>query len=636
MAQADGRGWLKPEVRRRRWRDGRANRRLAYALAGLILLLAALGCEAGTAREAAPAVEAPRVAPLPCPEGEWPDARGRCASVEVAFTAPGGTAYWVDPRHPESGDGNPGTRERPWRTIGRTTTVLRPGDAVIVRAGVYRETIAPRTGGTPGRRITYAAYPGDEVVVTGADLVSDGWTRDGPTPQAGASTWRRAWTGPPLPDYADEPVFRRELVVADGRVLQPVYRRADLRPGTFFVEGSPEAPEALLVRLPGDGPPFRVEVAHRTYLFRPLGEDPEPACGAAGTPGWLRVVGLRFRHAANRAQWGAVCFGSEGALVEAVTVEETNGLGIAFGGRGHVFRRTASNRNGQMGWGGSCAGCLFEDTEAVGNNWKGYDPTWEAGGGKWHHTTETVIRRHRAHDNEGPGVWLDGANDGNTIEGCTVTNNALAGIMLELETTRTLVQHNRILDTRFSAYSGAGILSQAASRNVFVHNTVAGNVTGLWLRLDPARRHEDGANVVLNNVLVGNTATADEEAREVSVEGNDGAHARSNRFDGNVYGRVEVGDWRVSTFYFRPDSASGPADFRSGDLARWQRLTGERHAVLLDSRAIGPEGALSPDAPVRGAAVPLPSLGAYGAPAARPRAHPDPGADPAGITPAQQ
>ncbi|HLT47993.1 MAG TPA: right-handed parallel beta-helix repeat-containing protein [Rubricoccaceae bacterium] len=550
-------------------------------------------------------------------------------TAEVAFTAPGGTAYWVDQRHPQADDANPGTRERPWRTIGRATTALRPGDAVIVRAGVYRETVTPRTGGLPGRRVTYAAYPGDAVVVTGADPAPDGWVRDG-------DAWRRAWAGPPMPAYADEPHFRRELVVSGGRVLRPVFRREDLRPGTFFVEGPGEAPRAILLRMPDDGPPHDVEVAHRTYLFRPLGGDPEPECGAAGTPGWLRVVGLRFVHAANRAQWGAACFGSEGALVEDVAVEETNGLGIAFGGRGHVFRRTASNRNGQMGWGGACEGCLFEDTEAVGNNWKGHDPAWEAGGGKWHHTRETVLRRHRAAGNDGPGIWLDGTNDRNTIEACTVVGNALAGIMLELETTHTLVQHNRVVGTRFMGYAGAGILSQAASRNAYVHNTVTGNVTGLWLRLDPDRRAEDGANVVLDNVLVGNTATADEEAREVQVEGADAAHARSNRFDGNVYGRLADDGLRVSTFYFRPDPASGPADFRSGDLARWRYLTGEQHAALLDPAALRADGTLMPDAPVRGAAVALPPLDAFGAPAARPRPHADPGADPAGLTPVAQ
>ena len=606
-----------------------ASGRRALLFSGPILLLAALGCGVGTAGTpgGGRATPASAVSRTPCGDGEWPDESGRCEAAEAAFTAPGGTAYWVDQRHPAASDANPGTRERPWRTIGRATAVLRPGDAVLVRAGVYRETVTPRTGGLPGRRITYAAYPGDDAVVTGADPVPDGWARDG-------AAWRRAWTGPPLPAYADDPVFRRELVVAGGEVLRPIYRRSDVRPGSFLAEGPPEAPQALLVRLSGDTPPWQVEVAHRTYLFRPLGDDPEPECGAEDTPGWLRVVGLRFRHAANRAQWGAVCFGREGALVESVMVEETNGLGIAFGGRGHVFRRTASNRNGQLGWGGSCEGCLFEDTEAVGNNWKGYDPTWEAGGGKWHHTRETVIRRHRAEGNGGPGIWLDGANDGNTVEGCVVTGNALAGIMLELETTRTLVQHNLVVGTRFRAYAGAGVLSQAASHNAFVHNTVTGNVTGLWLRLDPLRRAEDGYNTVLNNVFVGNTETADEEAREVTVDGADAAHARSNVFDGNVYGRVERGDGRRSTFFFRPDLASGPADFRGGALTGWQRLTRERHAWLVAPDVLtGAARRLPADSPARGVAVALPPLEGYGAPMAPVRGHNDPGGDPSARAP---
>ena len=40
-------------------------------------------------------------------------------------------------------------------------------DLVLKR---YRETIEPRQGGTgPDRRVTFAAYPGDTVIVSGAD-----------------------------------------------------------------------------------------------------------------------------------------------------------------------------------------------------------------------------------------------------------------------------------------------------------------------------------------------------------------------------------------------------------------------------------------------------------------------------------
>lgn len=507
-------------------------------------------------------------------------ADGACLDPEAAYTAPGGTAYVVDPSHPEASDDGPGTAERPWRTIARAarTGALQPGDAVLIREGVYREAVRPRTGGTgPDARVTYAAYPGETVVVTGADVTTDRWRR------LGDGTWALVWTGPALLTYTEDDVFRREMVVADGDVLRPVFRREDLVPGTFWAEGPPEAPRRLVARFPGDVPPSEagpVEVATRTVLFAPTGEDVYAACGDASTPGWLRVVGLAFRHATNRAQWGAVCAGREGALFEDVRVEWTNGLGLDTSGRGHVFLRTEADLNGQMGWGGACTDCLVEDGSAVGNNWKGYDPFWEAGGGKWVRSSGTVIRRHLAAYNGGPGIWLDIDNQDNTVEGALVVGNEVAGVMLELRTTGTLVQHNVIARTRQRAWSGTGVLSQAASRNLVLHNTVVDNDgTGVWLRLDPERRAPDVGSLVVGNRLGGNTTRAD-EAREIQVEAASVETLRSLVLGGNLYRSVDGDGVLRSTFFLRTES--GEAEYRGDDLGVWQRRLGGDHGSVWD------------------------------------------------------
>ena len=561
------------------------------------LALAVAGCQPPPASAAVRAdwddVRAPA-----CAVGEW-QVEGVCQPAETAFAAPGGATYHVDGSSPRADDRNPGTAERPWRTISRAARAgtLRPGDAVLIHGGVYREAIRPRSGGTgPAARVTYAAVPGERVVVTGTDRADDGWVRqrDG--------SWRRPWAGDALLTYTDDPTFRRELLVAGGAVLRPVGSRAELMPGRFWREGSDEAPRALVARFPGDQSPEAagpIEIGTRTVLFAPLGADPYAACGSAGTPGWIRVVGVTFRHATNRAQWGALCAGSVGGLVEDVRVEWTNGLGIDVSGARHTFRRTRADLNGQMGWGGGCRGCLIEESAAVGNNWKGHDPFWEAGGGKWVGTTDTVIRRHYAAHNGGPGVWLDGDNHRNTIEGSLLVGNDMAGLMLELNTTETLAQHNVIAETRWRDWSGTGILSQAASRNAFVHNTVVENGgSGIWLRLDPDRRAPDGHNVVLNNWVVGN-ATAGEEAREMSVQGLSPADVRTTRFEGNAYGRLGRDLFR-STFFVYP-APQWEADFRSDDLATWRRLVGgDREARLVapgDRLRVAPPASVEAGAP---------------------------------------
>jgi parallel beta-helix repeat protein len=304
-------------------------------------------------------------------------------------------------------------------------------------------------------------------------------------------------------------------------------------------------------------------------LFDPIGDDPYSDCSDPTAPGWLRIVGLTLRHAANRAQWGALCAGSEGSLVEDVRVEWTIGMGVDGSGSRHVFRGVKSDFNGQAGWGASCSSCIFEDGTAVGNNWRGHDLFWEAGGGKWNDTHNTVIRRFTAIANDGPGIWLDGQNSDNTIEDCVVEGNEGAGIMLELETTRTLVQNNVVRRTRWREWTGTGILSQAANRNVLLHNTVVENEgTGIWIRLDPLRRAPEGGNAIVNNWVVGNAAGSENEAREISVEGEDVASVRSNRMEGNAYGRPSGNSVLRSTFFAVP-SPDGTS-FRSSDLDAWR------------------------------------------------------------------
>ncbi|WP_420457128.1 right-handed parallel beta-helix repeat-containing protein [Rubrivirga sp.] len=576
---------------------------MALAVSGLVLAaswltLAVAGCASDAGGLSHPGGAAPATAswddvgPAPCPPGAW-SVDGVCTPAETAFAAPGRTTYVVDGSDPSASDGNPGTSDQPWRTISRAARAgaLRPGDAVLIRAGVYREAVRPASGGTgPDARVTFAALPGETVVVTGADRADDGWTRQ---PNGG---WRRPWTGGQMLPYSDDPTFRLELMAADGRVLRPVGRRAELASGRFWREGPDAAPVALVARFEDGRPPSQaglVEVGTRRVLFAPLGPDPYAGCGDPATPGWIRVVGITFRHATNRAQEGAVCAGSEGGLFEDVRVEWTNGLGIDASGREHTFLRTRADLNGQMGWGGSCQRCLFDETAAVGNNWKGHDPGWEAGGGKWTETSDSVFRRHYAAHNDGPGLWLDGDNHRNTIEGGLLVGNRGAGVMLELNTTGTLVQHTVVAGTRWVEWTGSGVLSQAASGNAFVHNTVVANEgTGLWLRLDPERRAPDGGNVVANSWIVGNAAS-DHEAREVAVEGLSPAHVRTNTFEGNAYGRRGRDLFR-STFFVHP-APEWPADFRSDDLAGWRRLVGgDRTARLVGpgervaASAVGP------------------------------------------------
>jgi hypothetical protein len=88
--------------------------------------------------------------------------------------------YYVDPRHPAASDDPPwGYAAVPLKTVAKALEVASPGETIILRGGVYRETIAPKKDG-----LTIRAMKGEKVIVSGADLI-EGWQR-----QASDGSWK--------------------------------------------------------------------------------------------------------------------------------------------------------------------------------------------------------------------------------------------------------------------------------------------------------------------------------------------------------------------------------------------------------------------------------------------------------------
>jgi hypothetical protein len=128
-----------------------------------------------------------------------------------AGRAPAAT-YHVAQRSPQASDEEPGTIDRPWRSISKAAETLQPGDTVVMHAGVYREQVRPGRSGTDSAPISYEAAPGEEVVLTGADLIT-GWE----------SAENGVWKKEPWPhrfethpnDAKHRPIGRCEQVIVD-------------------------------------------------------------------------------------------------------------------------------------------------------------------------------------------------------------------------------------------------------------------------------------------------------------------------------------------------------------------------------------------------------------------------------------
>ncbi len=118
--------------------------------------------------------------------------------------------YYVDPRHPAANDdlawGYPAV---PLATLAKACALAQTGDTIVLRGGLYRETLRPACDG-----LTIRAMQGEAVTLSGADII-EGWTHrpDGswsaPLDSAPRSILR---DGQPWDRFTYDPAEKRILV----------------------------------------------------------------------------------------------------------------------------------------------------------------------------------------------------------------------------------------------------------------------------------------------------------------------------------------------------------------------------------------------------------------------------------------
>ena len=78
--------------------------------------------------------------------------------------------YVVDQAAPGAADTNPGTEEKPFKTVQHAADAAKPGDTVFVMAGKYDERVKVQAGGAEGKRVAFVAMPRRSATVGGFDL----------------------------------------------------------------------------------------------------------------------------------------------------------------------------------------------------------------------------------------------------------------------------------------------------------------------------------------------------------------------------------------------------------------------------------------------------------------------------------
>lgn len=375
-------------------------------------------------------------------------------------------------------DGVPADRQV--RTIGEAAERVRAGDRVLIHGGVYRETVKVAADGTAERPIRFEAAPGERVVVTGADRLTD-WRGEPGEDNVFSTPWPHRFVGwnefRTHPDDAfHRMIGRSEQVHVGGYSLLQVLARDKLARGTFYVdlEGKrlyvcPRNDADLSKR---DAPP--VEASSRTLLWLVKGEH-------------VHLRGIRFRYAANMAQHGAAKFEGPAGVVEDCIFEQMNACGANLDAPDLVVRRCTFRDNGQLGFRADRAHrLLMTDCLVARNNTKGYNRGWEAGGNKLAFSRGAVIEHSRFVDNRGHGIWFDIGNEDCTVRNCLLADNDNCGLFYEISYGLE-ARDNVIIGNGFAAGprawgAAAGISISSSPGSVVERNLVFGNHEGINFR----------------------------------------------------------------------------------------------------------------------------------------------------------
>ncbi|MCD6508158.1 right-handed parallel beta-helix repeat-containing protein [Candidatus Poribacteria bacterium] len=412
--------------------------------------------------------------------------------------------YVVDANHPKASDRNPGTEELPFKTIGRAVTDLKPGDVVLIKAGVYRESVTIKASGTKDKPIVIKACPRHEgkAIIKGSEIFRE-WKQI-----PGNPVWVALWKYRLDAHYPQEwedfgPYAKRcEMVFVDGRPLKQVPARGLLMMNTFFVD---DENGKLYIAVPYGTSLSRVEVAVRQRGIFVRGSH-------------LRFKGLTVMYVANHHKEAAFDVIGRDIVIEGCWAEWNNLDGFRVAGRNNRMIRCVANHNGRCGISASIHDSVLEGCVTDENSWR-FGPLWHSGGVKvvGGAPSGNRIIGHIARNNNGKGIWFDYGCKNNLVERCFLHGNLIAGLEFEACLEGNVAVNNVICHTRRWRGSlrenktGVGIMLYETLGTRLIHNTIFGNEGyGILIAGGKRRIHYTGKEAVsrgifiLNNIIAGN------------------------------------------------------------------------------------------------------------------------------------
>jgi hypothetical protein len=389
-------------------------------------------------------------------------------------------------------DTNPGTHDRPFRTIQKAADVMQAGDSCTVHAGTYREWVKPPRGGeADSRRITYRAAPGEQAAIKGSERITS-WTRHDkgvwkielPDSFFGEfNPYKKNLTGGWLSYgqeyhlggvYLNDEPYSEKLSLAEVVAVEK----------SFFIEARP-ATTIIYANFGGADPNRELaEINARECVFFPV---------VRGLR-YLTVDGFVLRHAAaNWVYWKAFqrallgTYWGRNWIIQNCRIADARCAGIVCGNDAsgenegfdveavghHLIRDNLIERCGEAGIHGfkGWAGSIIENNLIQDINPHKQFGGEESGGIKIHSAIDVtirgnVIRRVSARVVPGKrcefvGIWVDWAAQGTRVSGNIVYDSEAWSLYLQNAHGSPLLVDNNIFTGRMVARA-AGV--------VFAHN----------------------------------------------------------------------------------------------------------------------------------------------------------------------
>lgn len=487
--------------------------------------------------------------------------------------------YYVSANHPDASDSNPGTFEKPFKSINKAAQVVKSAEKVVVFSGIYREQIQPRfSGESPEEMVMYEAAPGANVIVSGSLPFDGRWEPS--VAVLGFNYARDIWQAPldneiytpfytvnaneqemKLMPWAEKwtnkvpYTLKRSLAFQDGRRMMQLANYEDLlkMEGTYWVD---DVHQLLHVHPFENKDPHECtfELTRFQQLFVPQSTEIN----------YLHVKGFTFEHAGNgfpRVGTGALFVnGGHHWIIEENIIRQVNSVAIEAGARvkekgvsskkenavaeahpgGFIIRNNVVHDCGTGGiQGHTVRNTLIEHNLIHHIGWQHAEQYWECAAVKVLVNKNTVVAHNIIHDvNEASGIWLDWNNHNSRVTGNLLYNigrTSNGAVFIEASIVANMVDNNIIWGTK-----GPGISLYDTDETTVCYNLIAFTEIPLSSRVNTNRSLNGVPLTSKNNLISYNIFYHNRELPVIQDPENSSDH--------NVFVGSDINEWQKSGF----------------------------------------------------------------------------------------